>query len=359
MARSDKRRTRYRLVFFAHPDPGTSGYRIYDDRDQEVQPINEFLDFVAVRGLSEKTTRAYAFDLLHFWRWFSRTGVELPKLTEDTLLTYVRSQYEGDPKPAPASINHRLMVVRSFYQHATGKPLASGRHRPQGRGHPYERGPCASIGYLGRTRQRPHAFWVKMERRVILPLAPEEVTAFLASFRTWRDLGLVGLMLSSGLRTREILHLTLEDLSIPQGQILVRGKGKKERIVPLSPEVASILKAYLDQERPNSPSDRFFLCLKGPRRGHPMTAAGIRSLFRYHRTTSGIAKANPHRMRHTFGANMARAGMSIPSLQRLMGHADFRTTMLYVSLSLQDVWDEYRRAAAKIRDQRERKNSPK
>jgi site-specific recombinase XerD len=78
-----------------------------------------------------------------------------------------------------------------------------------------------------------------------------------------------------------------------------------------------------------------------------MTAAGLRSLFRHHRARSHVRQANPHRFRHTFGADMVRAGISLPALQHLMGHSQIRTTMLYVQLAANDVWSEYTRAVAK------------
>jgi len=84
--------------------------------------------------------------------------------------------------------------------------------------------------------------------------------------------------------------------------------------------------------------------LKGLKRGLPMTLAGLRSLFRHHRVRSQVLQANPHRFRHTFGADMVRAGISLPALQQLMGHAQIRTTMLYVQIAPQDVWREYARA---------------
>jgi site-specific recombinase XerD len=75
-----------------------------------------------------------------------------------------------------------------------------------------------------------------------------------------------------------------------------------------------------------------------------MTRAGLRRLFRYHRLISETPRANPHRLRHTFGTDMVRAGISLPALQHLMGHSQFRTTMMYIELAPQDVWREYARA---------------
>lgn len=85
-----------------------------------------------------------------------------------------------------------------------------------------------------------------------------------------------------------------------------------------------------------------------------MTAAGLRSLFRHHRLSSQIPQANPHRFRHTFGSDMVRAGISLPALMHLMGHTQIHTTMRYVQLAPQDVWQEYARAVA----QRVRLSSP-
>jgi integrase/recombinase XerD len=77
-----------------------------------------------------------------------------------------------------------------------------------------------------------------------------------------------------------------------------------------------------------------------------MTAAGLRSLSRHHRSRSQIS-ANPHRLRHTFGADMVRAGISLPALQHLMGHSQIQTTMIYAQIAPQDVWREYARAIQK------------
>jgi len=118
-------------------------------------------------------------------------------------------------------------------------------------------------------------------------------------------------------------------------------------VLPLPPETVAALGNYLRLERPLTNSPSLFVCLKGPRRGQPLTPAGLRSLFRHHRRRSRVPQANPHRFRHTFGADMVRAGISLPALQHLMGHSQIQTTMLYVQLAPQDVWREYARAVAK------------
>ena len=114
--------------------------------------------------------------------------------------------------------------------------------------------------------------------------------------------------------------------------------------MPLPDEIVEVLGNYLRLERPLTNSPALFVSLKGRRRGQPMSAAGLRSLFRHHRARSRVLQANPHRLRHTFGADMVRNGSSLPALQLLMGQSLIYSTMLYVQLAPQDVWREYARA---------------
>src|ERR1700724_4723439 len=118
----------------------------------------------------------------------------------------------------------------------------------------------------------------------------------------------------------------------------------KLRFLPLAPETVQLLDHYMRLERPNPCSAALFVSLKGPARGQRMTPAGLRSLFRYHRRTTGIKLANPHRFRHTFASDMVRAGVSLPALMRLMGHAQIQTTMVYVEVTPLEVYQQYAKA---------------
>jgi len=202
------------------------------------------------------------------------------------------------------------------------------------------------LGYGRPHRTIAFGLRLKQPRRVIRPLSAEQVAQFWASFRTFRDLAVVGLMLLDGLRSCEILALQLEDLKLADALLNVLGKGHKPRTLPLPGAILEVLQNYLRLERPLTNSPYLFVSLKGQRRGQPITPAGLRSLFRHHRLRSEVPSANPHRFRHTFGADMVRAGISLPALHHLMGHAQIHTTMLYVQLAPQDVWREYTRAVA-------------
>ena len=341
-------RNKFRLLYDPSPapsrDPGAGSlcpYRLLDPSGQEVVCCNQFLEAQCLRGLSLCSLRIYGYDLLNFARWSWRRRRKLSSLDEHALLDYVRFQLQSSPRPAASTVNHRLTVVRCLYRFHSGGNLPGG---PQSVQSSYKtRSP---LGY-GRPGRRAATLRLKQPRRIILPLTPEQVARFWHSFRTFRDLSLIALMLLDGLRSAEVRRIQLHDVDLLAGQLRVCGKGRKERIVPLPSEALHALQCYLHIERPSTAYRQLFVSLKGPHRGQPLTEAGLRSLFRHHRRKSQVLVANPHRFRHTFGSDMVSAGVSLPALMHLMGHASIHTTMLYVELSPQEVWRQYQLAVNK------------
>ncbi len=325
----------FRVVFQPFLPPSQSPYRLVEDQDKEVAWANDFLDTQRLRGLSSYSLRAYAYDLLNLVRWFETASVDLATLTHSKLMEYIRFQLNQKPKPEAKTINHRISVASSLYRFHYGYEIPLQKAAAYTKPPPFD---------YGRRWRALHKLRIRLPHRIVVPLTMQEVSQFWGGFRTFRDLGIVALMLFGGLRSREVLSIQLEDLRFTQEQILVRGKGSRQRLLPLDRKTTEILELYLRMERPQTSSPFVFIVLKGPNRGNPLTPAGLRTLFRHHRRVSSVSKANPHRFRHTFGADMVRAGISLPALMKLMGHSRIHTTMLYVQLSAQDVWREFDRA---------------
>jgi integrase len=235
------------------------------------------------------------------------------------------------------TINQRVAIVdralRIVFPDAPGQ-IAPGFQQTY-----WQRAPMG----IGRPRLALSRLRVRTPKRTISPLPVDEVARFWSSFRTSRDLAIVGLMLLQGLRSQEVL-----DLILPEAQIRVRGKGNKTRFLPLAPEAAQLLDHYLRLERPATATNALFVSLKGAARGTRMTPAGLRSLFRHHRQTTGVKIANPHRFRHTFASDMVRAGVSLPALMQLMGHAQIQTTLIYMQVTPLEVYQQYARAVAQL-----------
>ena len=321
-----------------------SPFRVVEQSGRDVEWVNRYLDEQRIRGVADSTLRSYAHDLLHFLRWWVAThktsAITQDALTESTFLDYIRFQVNQSPPPAAASINRRVGTTERAMRREF--PEAAPLFAP-GFQNRYWR--HSRLGY-GRLRPALTQLRVKTPKRVIVPLSVDAVARFWSSFRTSRDLAIVGLMLLHGLRSCEVLALNREDVQFQESQIRVPGKGKRIRVLPLARESVELLDHYLSLERHPRCGEALFVCLKGPARGNRMTPAGLRSLFRHHRQTTRVKQANPHRFRHTFATDMVRAGISLPALMQLMGHAQIQTTMVYIQLTPQDVWEQYARAVA-------------
>lgn len=337
----------FQVIHLPDPAHARSPFRIIElATRREVEWVNRFLDREYVRRLAETTLRAYAMDLLHFLRWWAQVNrtdaINESALSATVLLDYLRFQAGSRPQPAAATTNRRVGVVERALRNEfpdQASPFVPGFQ------HPYFR-----LLPLGFDRPRPalSRLRVKEPKRVVLPLSVDEVARFWSSFRSARDLAMVGLMLLQGLRSKEVIALNCEDVLLAESQMSVNGKGDKMRRLPLAPDTVLLLDHYLRLERPHGCGAALFVSLKGPARGTRITPAGMRSLFRYHRRVSQTAPAHPHRFRHTFATDMVRAGISLPALMHLMGHSHISTTMIYVQISPRDVFEQYARAAAQL-----------
>ena len=156
-------------------------------------------------------------------------------------------------------------------------------------------------------------------------------------------------MLYCGLRSARCSRLDVADVDIGGRWLQVIGKGNRERRVPLDVDVASVIQVYLLAERPETASSRLFIVAKGPHRGQPLTAAGLRTIFRYHRELTGITAGHPHALRHTFGTALAEAGVDLAVMQALLGHAHVDTTARYIHLAPTHVKAEFDAARDRIR----------
>ena len=338
---------RFHVIRPQTPNSAQSPLRVIEhESGREVGWINRYLDREYVRRVADTTLRAYAYNLLHFVRWWEslhHTGeVVEGDLTESTLLDYLKFQSSHQPPLASTSINVRIGVAdRALRNEFPDAPSAMA----QGFQHAYLR--CGPLG-LGRRRLAVSRLRVRVPKRQPVPLSVDEVARFWSSFRTARDLAVVGLMLLQGLRSAEVLALNEDDVLLSEAQLRVRGKGNKLRLLPLAPETVELLDHYRLLERPKVGTTALFISLKGPAHGIRMTLPGLRSLFRHHRKGTGIKLANPHRFRHTFASDMVRAGISLPALMQLMGHANIQTTLRYVQITPQDVYLQYTRAVAQL-----------
>jgi integrase/recombinase XerC len=313
---------------------------VLDETGTAREDCARFLERLAVRGLSPCTVEAYAYDLALVHRWLKSARLQLAALSTEEVHRFLA--WERGRASHPKSINRRLHTLRLFYRFVLGKDLPGGVER-RGGIRPTQRD--RELGVQRFLRPPTRQLRVKEPRTLVEPLTVEQVHGLLSHLRRYRDLCIAYAMLLCGLRTQEVLQLRRGDIDFDDRRLRVLGKGTKERVVPLPPLLMNLLRRYLALERPKRCAvECVFVILQGQRRGQAMTRAALRRIFRTRRALPALANANPHRLRHTFGTDMARSGVRLPILQRMMGHAYAQTTLQYVNLSMVDIAAEFHRA---------------
>jgi site-specific recombinase XerD len=333
---------------------GDDGHRLYGDGG-DVGLVNRYLAHLAARGFSRATVRAYAFDILNFLRFCTQRGLSLAAVAPGDLFDYLDWQKLAPAAPqtvvridrrrgaAASTMNRRIAAARGMFEYLlvvgarADNPVPAARRssglRAPGRG---------MLGHLGPGRRRAGGQLVRQPRRLPEALDPADVNEFLSDLRTSRDRAIVLAMVLGGLRAAEVRSLRLSDVDMGMRRLRVAGKGNKERVVPVDAAFFAECAAYLREERPpGCRTAECFVVLRGPSVGEPMTEAGLRSLFRRHRASSGATRVRPHRLRHTYGTELATAGMDLLVLRELMGHASPETTARYVHLSPTTLAAEY------------------
>lgn len=328
---------------------------------QDVEVVNQFLTHLVARAFSPATVRAYAFDLLNFLRFCTARGLTLTQVNATDLFDYLdwqaRPVSDGHKRvvridaragAAPATMNRRIATVRALFTYLTICGVCDHSPVPAARRSSGLRATRRGLlGHLDSGRPRQGGRLVRQPRRLPEALDPGDVTDFLSSLGTHRDRAVVLAMVLGGLRCAEVRGLHLADVDMGMRRVRVVGKGGKERVVPVDAAFFAECAAYLRQERPTGcASPECFVVLRGPTTGLPLTEAGLRSLFRTHRVSSGATRVRPHRLRHTYGTELAAAGMDLLVLRDLMGHASPETTAGYVHLSPQTLADQYAAARA-------------
>lgn len=327
----------HRLIY----NPQLDLFELFDSIKNPVAIVNLFLKSLHTRQLSVCTARSYGFDLLMLFNWLENGNLQLENITVNELLQFIESQQKINL--SPKTINRRLAVVSIFYRFNFGTEVPLSTHLPISNSSSFKSSSKEQIlGLHNRNKNISRKLKVKVPKRFIEPLEPSEVKAFLHSIRRYRDLAIVYLMLLCGLRSMEIRALKWKDINTFENKFKVNGKGNKERILPLPDAVREVLEKYRLIEYPkNSSSDLVFVCLQGARRGEAIKQSGIRSLFRYKRKISKVQRANPHRFRHTCGADLAKQKMDVLRIQKILGHEHFSTSLQYINLSMDDLNNEY------------------
>jgi integrase/recombinase XerD len=286
------------------------------------------LDFLAYlefeRGLSRNTLDAYRTDLLQFGRFLEEREVSAleaqPSDVADFLEALARGDGDSRSPASPATIHRKSACLRSFYRHLRRDGLL-------------DTDPTATLSTPRRARKLPQVLTRgEIEKLLSQPLGTEPAAL--------RDRALLELMYACGLRASEAIGLELLDVDVEEGVLRARGKGSKERVVPIGQAALKAVRIYLERGRPalvkGAPEVHLFVNF----RGGQLTRQGLYKIVRRHALTAGLAdRMSPHTLRHTFATHLLAGGCDLRSVQEMLGHADVSTTQLYTHLSSERLKD--------------------
>jgi integrase/recombinase XerD len=287
------------------------------------------LDFLAYleleRGLSRNTLEAYRSDLLQYGEYLERRGLGVTEVAHGDIAAFLSDLASGLAERQPvgaATVARKVACLRSFYRHL----------RREGA---IEHDPTAELRGPRKTQRLPQV------------LSRDEVLRLLSrprgtDPRALRDRALLEVMYACGLRASEAIGLELADIDLEEGVLCARGKGSKERLVPIGREAVAAVRAYCARGRPllvgNGSQTRLFL----NRRGTPLTRQGLYKIVQGYARGAGLEqKMSPHTLRHTFATHLLAGGCDLRSLQEMLGHADLATTQIYTHLSAERLKDAY------------------
>ncbi|MCB0862014.1 MAG: site-specific tyrosine recombinase XerD [Solirubrobacterales bacterium] len=286
----------------------------------------EFLAYLELeRGLSRNTLNAYRTDLLQYGDYLRANEMDPLEVDPAEMSEYVANLTEGNGsgrRLASSTIHRKTAALRSFYKHLRREDLVVAD-------------PTAGLATPRRSKKLPNV------------LNQAEVTRLLGtpsgdSPQAYRDRAILEVMYACGLRASELIELEMTDVDTYEGMLRARGKGSKERIVPLGRQAIHALDGYLRAGRPElskgRPEKALFLNFRGRR----LTRQGLYKIVQGHARNAGLEdRMSPHTLRHSFATHLLAGGCDLRAVQEMLGHADVATTQMYTHLTGQQLRDVY------------------
>ena len=275
--------------------------------------VDRFLDALWMEfGLSQNTLAAYRRDLNGLASWLDCQSCSLEEADQHNLLAYIAERHKQGLKARSSA--RLLSSMRRFYRYL----VREGQRKTD---------PTAKIDSPKTGRPLPAV------------LSEADVTALLAAPDTddplgLRDRAMMELLYASGLRVSELTGLVLEQINLVQGVVRVRGKGNKERLVPIGEEAIDWLQQYLKNARPAMLSGKHSEALFVSRKAPSITRQAFWYRIKQYTQQADIrTHLSPHTLRHAFATHLVNHGADLRVVQMLLGHSDLSTTQIYTHVA--------------------------
>ena len=288
--------------------------------------VLDFLGYLEFeRGLSRNTLEAYRSDLMQLGAYLERSGVDVLDAEHEHLAGFLSELADGSedrPPVAAATLQRKAACLRSFYRHLRREGLL-------------ERDPTADLRAPRKSQRLPQVLNRAEVQKLLCAPRGTDPSAL-------RDRALLETMYACGLRASEAIDLTMGDIDLHAGVLRARGKGSKERLVPIGREAVTAIRAYVQRGRPALVGLRDEAHLFVNHRGAGLTRQGLYKIVQRHARTAGLdGRMSPHTLRHTFATHLLAGGCDLRSVQEMLGHADVATTQIYTHVSAEKLKDVY------------------
>ena len=272
--------------------------------------LRTYLEAIRQNGKSEGTIDQYQ---LHISRMLAYIGKDVQQIEDDDLIDYLH-RYKQIRQVSGRYLNNMRLVFNSFFRWLQRRKVIL-------------RNPVDGL--------EP----IKYRQTVKKPLSPEELEKVRCACEQERDLAIVEFLYSSAVRVSELTRLNREDIRWESDDVMVLGKGNKEREVYLNARAHLHLRQYLDSRADDNPA--LFVTAKAPH--ERLTRAGVEYIIAGLGRAAGVENVHPHRFRRTAATDLLRMGMPIEQVQELLGHVKIETTRIYCTVTREQVRASHRR----------------
>lgn len=285
--------------------------------------LQAFLDFLCVeKGLSSNTVLSYSRDLKKLFYFFTKEKILWSNAKEEGLIKFIHQQSRAGL--SPRSLARLISSLKSFYKFLRLDDIV-------------KKNPAVNLSSPKIWFKLPQ--FLTVEEVELLLRQPDE-----RNVRGIRDEAMLELLYATGLRVSELVSLKRKNLNVEDGFLLCRGKGGKERIVPIGGMACQAIRRYLEEARSRllkEPNDSLFLTS----RGGAFTRQGFWKLLKAYAKKAGLdLKISPHILRHSFATHLLERGADLRSVQLMLGHTQITTTQIYTHVSrerLRKVYEKY------------------